>query len=186
MPYTGPSDKNLPDRIKKLGEKLREAWVNTWNSVWTKHKNEARAFAEANSVVNKMKAEGSASFEIHGSYGEVKNLKELTGEDIVSYGLTPEFCQQRSNMKVIEGDMLLADTPFSPSVSKKVMGKESGIFSFRLPAEAVAKNLWQLQTMPIHVNSDFSNHKDEGDAYLSIGTILAGKVVKALSQIHFH
>jgi hypothetical protein len=83
-------------------------------------------------------------------------------------------------MKVIEGDMLLADTPFSPSVSKNVMGKESGIFSFRLPAEAVAKNLWQLQTMPIHVNSDFSGHKDEDSIYLSIGTILAGKVWKGI------
>jgi hypothetical protein len=180
MPYSGENDSKLPDRIKKLGEKLRKAWVDTWNSVFKKTKNEARAFATANSVVNKMKAEGSASFEIHGSYGEVKNLKELTDDDITSYGLTPEFCRQRSNMKVIEGNMLLADTPFSPSVSEKF--KESGIRSFRLPAEAVAKNLWQLQTMPIHINQDFSGHKDESGAYLSIGTILAGKVVKEEEQ----
>lgn len=34
MPYTGPGDLNLPDRVKKMPEKKRAQWVEVWNSTY--------------------------------------------------------------------------------------------------------------------------------------------------------
>ncbi len=60
MPYSGIDDEKLPDAVKKLDDKLRGAWVKSWNATFSnceKQKGEdceSRAFAIANSVVKRM------------------------------------------------------------------------------------------------------------------------------------
>ena len=63
MPYSGISDKDLPDNVKKLPKKYREIWVKAFNAAFhsydpKKHKApnaEAYAFAVAWAAVNKAK-----------------------------------------------------------------------------------------------------------------------------------
>lgn len=186
MPYKDSEDKSLPDRIKKMAQHFRKAWVDTWNKTFSKTKSEGKSFATANFIVTKMLNASNGLFEIKGATGKtaVKDMKELTDDDIKSYGLDPEFCRERPNMKIIEGDLLLANTPFSPMVSDQL--KEEGITTFILPADIVEANLNQLRVMPIHVSRDFSGHFNNGDGdgsgnltgeYLSIGAVLGAKMV---------
>ena len=183
MPYKDSEDKSLPSRIKKLAKDVRQAFVDAFNRTFKKTKSEGRSFATANYVVNKMLNASNGLFEIKGECGTVKEMKELTDDDIKSYGLDPLFCHGRPNMKVIEGDLLLANTPFTPLVTEDM--KEEGITTLILPAELVASNLGQLQAMPIHISQDLSSHYKDGKydkktlagEYSAIGTILAAKMV---------
>jgi len=56
MPYSGPSDKELPSNVKDMPENARNLWVRTWNSTYSKSKDEALAFKTANAVCKKMMA----------------------------------------------------------------------------------------------------------------------------------
>ena len=44
MPYTY---ENYPETIKELPEKARKIWINTFNSAYSKNKNEASAIRQA-------------------------------------------------------------------------------------------------------------------------------------------
>ena len=59
-PYSGPGDPDLPDSVQALSERLREIWVNVFNSAYSSciadggntADCEGSAFAQAWSVVN--------------------------------------------------------------------------------------------------------------------------------------
>jgi len=61
MPYSGPSDENLPDNVKALPESQRSRWVQIWNSAYQKCMDddgkqdtcETSAFRQANGVIGK-------------------------------------------------------------------------------------------------------------------------------------
>lgn len=71
MPYSGASDPKLPDRIKKMSASKRKKWATVWNSSYSEHKDEGRAFAAANSAVKEI---GSNSI----LFTSVKNFKKET------------------------------------------------------------------------------------------------------------
>lgn len=52
MPFTVNSAK-LPDSVKKLPAKRKRQWVTVWNSVFAETEDEGRAFAAANSAIQK-------------------------------------------------------------------------------------------------------------------------------------
>lgn len=52
MPYSGPDDDKLPDRIKKMPAKKRRAFVSAFNSAY-RDGDEGRAFAIANAAANR-------------------------------------------------------------------------------------------------------------------------------------
>lgn len=61
MPYSGPGDEKLPEKVKALPEKVKAQWVEVWNSAYGKCTKdggntkdcESSAFAQAWGVVNK-------------------------------------------------------------------------------------------------------------------------------------
>lgn len=59
MPYSGVSDKNLPDNVKKMSSKMKKIWVSSFNSAFDSATEkgekdpEAYAFKVANSAVKK-------------------------------------------------------------------------------------------------------------------------------------
>jgi len=56
MPYSGPDDQNLPDGVKKLDAKLRDAWVKAFNAAFKQYDgDEGKAFAVAWAAVNRMR-----------------------------------------------------------------------------------------------------------------------------------
>ena len=176
MPYKYTVDsKNLPDYILKLSAKLRKIWVDVWNSNFKKHKDEAKAFKAANGVIKKLKSE-NALFEIHSEFGAVKEIKDLSKEDFESYGVNPSLASYRPNYKIIEGRLFAADIPFCPSTEGITEG-----YYFILSKDTVEKNLWQLDNMPVHVNTELSGHSEkEGDdnKYIAVGTILGSKMTE--------
>ena len=174
MPYN-LDDKNLPDSIKKLSKKLRAVWVNIWNATFKKYKDESKAFKMANGAIKKLKADG-ALFEIHSEVGAVREVKELTPEDFKSYGVNASFGEYRPNCKIIEGRLFAADIPFCPSSEGITEG-----YNFILSKKTVEASLWQLNNMPVHVNSELSGHAEEEDGdkkYVAIGTILGSKMTQ--------
>lgn len=65
MPYSGPDDPKLPSNVKKRGRRARSQWVNIWNSVFRRTRDEGAAFRQANSVVTE--AADGVLFEAAGS-----------------------------------------------------------------------------------------------------------------------
>lgn len=57
MPYSGADDPKLPKNVKAVKDaKIRRQWTHVFNGELDKHGDEARAFASANSVLDKAKA----------------------------------------------------------------------------------------------------------------------------------
>ena len=51
MPYLGPDDPSLPERIKKLSKEKRNHWQGAWNGAFKQYGDEGRAFAVANAAI---------------------------------------------------------------------------------------------------------------------------------------
>lgn len=53
MPYQGPNDASLPEHVKALPEDLRKQWIEVFNSVFERTKDEGAAMRQANGVTAK-------------------------------------------------------------------------------------------------------------------------------------
>lgn len=51
MPYSGPGDDSLPERIKKLSQEKRNHWVGAFNGAFKQSGEEGKAFAVANAAI---------------------------------------------------------------------------------------------------------------------------------------
>lgn len=77
MPYA--SWKDAPPHVLKRGRKAAEKWVETWNAVHSKTKDEPKAFAVANSVIGSRADQDTAciglSSDVFSDWNEVKKYK---------------------------------------------------------------------------------------------------------------
>jgi len=80
---------NAPERIKKLPESLRDAWIKTFNSVFEDSKDEAKAFRIANAQIKKMREDntelGEASPE-----GSFEAMRDMVSEALRNSKIFPK------------------------------------------------------------------------------------------------
>ena len=169
---------DVKEHIKDLTDKQKEAWVKIANGARASciKSGKSEKFCDGYAVrVANSKAKGIQGFEVRAGF---ESPRELTKKDIESYDLDPTLLQ-RPNLKVIEGDLCLIDTEFTPETVG--MGSYKRFF---ITEEAVKNALPSLSNTPIHITgTDFKGHSvvdpDTGEKkFISIGSYLGGKIVK--------
>lgn len=78
MPFTA---EKLPDRIKKLPPKQKSQWMKVFNSMFSKTKDEKKAFAAANVILSKKEGKDKSKAEqMKEILSEIKNIIEAEEE----------------------------------------------------------------------------------------------------------
>lgn len=157
MPYTGPSDQNLPGRIKRLPAPDRDKWVKVWNNAYRACSRkgdddcEGHAFRVANAALKAAEPEGFDSVTI-GLWPDAETASVLAvagGEPAENLHLTLGFFGAADGLDQIARAHLIATAHEVAKRTSPLWGQVAGVGRFSAPEDQDARDvLWASVDVP--------------------------------------